>query len=257
LKVLLSLQLKNNNAKNKKENTLSFFNFETETPNEFDKTIATKIRDAIRKKKIRRKASIKQWANHIKLLRTSDNQSESAIEELLEWWIKNIEDQYTPVIQSAKSFREKFDQLISARERKTPSTANVKVSDKANKLAQDLLQLNWPKGSNKQVAAVVELTIARYEQFRTKLRDVEPSTPKLARFRKELLEQLPGQLHFARQWMYKAHRQIEGWEDWSGDLSKFTFTEDSNTFNAMCCDVATNYCNDADRWFKLKDEINQ
>lgn len=64
-----------------------------------------------------RSYSIKAWAIHFTKLRILDKITEDRISSALQWLSDNIEDQYTPVIRSGRSFRDKFSRLESSMER--------------------------------------------------------------------------------------------------------------------------------------------
>lgn len=60
---------------------------------------------------------INSWANSIRLLHTADGVSLDRIEDALLWYEKNHGGDYVPVIESGKSFRDKFIKLENAIER--------------------------------------------------------------------------------------------------------------------------------------------
>lgn len=62
-------------------------------------------------------SQIKEWAKQIRLLSRTSKITIARIEKALDWYKNHIKDPYIPVIQSGKSFREKFLQLESAMER--------------------------------------------------------------------------------------------------------------------------------------------
>ncbi len=59
-------------------------------------------------------ASKEAWTKQIKLLCITSKIAPLRIQKALEWYKNNITDQYTPVIHSGKSLREKFMQLENA-----------------------------------------------------------------------------------------------------------------------------------------------
>ena len=59
------------------------------------------------------------WANQVRLLIEKDlrggrEEKEIRINETLEWFLKNADDQYTPVVECGSSFRKKFTKIEAA-----------------------------------------------------------------------------------------------------------------------------------------------
>lgn len=68
------------------------------------------------------KNSLSSWANEIRLLHEANKISFDRIENAIEWYSKHIKQQYIPVIQCGKSFRDKFVKLENAMERGNQSS---------------------------------------------------------------------------------------------------------------------------------------
>ncbi len=83
----------------------------------FDKLSASKLHKALQvKKKIYRKVNKRQWILQFKKLRIDDGVKKKDIKEVLSWYIRHIGEEFVPQAYSAKSFREKFDQIFAAME---------------------------------------------------------------------------------------------------------------------------------------------
>lgn len=60
---------------------------------------------------------LKQWTNEIRKLHEMNSVSTDRMENVLDWYEENIGLQYTPVVESGASFREKFTRLEDAKQR--------------------------------------------------------------------------------------------------------------------------------------------
>jgi hypothetical protein len=63
-------------------------------------------------------SQIKSWSNDFRRLVEENDVAVERIEKALNWYEKNIGGEYIPVIESGKSFRDKFSKLESAMKRK-------------------------------------------------------------------------------------------------------------------------------------------
>ena len=77
-------------------------------------------------KRITKRANIKSWVGQFKKLNTLDKVKKKLIKEILVWYIDHISQEYIPEAFSAKSFREKFEQIVAAKERKRPKRKRPK-----------------------------------------------------------------------------------------------------------------------------------
>ncbi len=92
-------------------------------------TLASKLRDIVllrRKRNITTK-TLTTWANSFRLLMERDGRELEQIEQVMEWYKVNWRDTYTPVIESADSFRKKFDKVLDAMERNGVQVSNGKI----------------------------------------------------------------------------------------------------------------------------------
>lgn len=81
--------------------------------------IAEKLKQVVTSKsRIKIKPSqVYSWASQIRLLWVSDRINIARIERAVNWYMENYEDEYTPVIESGNSLRDKFIRLEAAMER--------------------------------------------------------------------------------------------------------------------------------------------
>lgn len=105
--------------------------------NKFDRVCAKKLRKALQaKKKIFRKINLNKWILQFKRLRVDDEVEKKDIKKVLLWYIRHIGEDYVPEAYSAKSFKDKFDQIVAA----------MKRSNKGNGEFEDFEVKTWRKG---------------------------------------------------------------------------------------------------------------
>ena len=94
--------------------------------------IATRLRDIVllRRKRTITEKTISDWFNQIRLLVEKDSRSLEEINISLDWYEKHWGDEYVPVIESAKSLREKYDKLLNAISRGGGSVVSLKPNCK-------------------------------------------------------------------------------------------------------------------------------
>jgi hypothetical protein len=82
------------------------------------------------KRKIFRKLNIDKWSIEFKKLHIEDEVKKSKIKEVLSWYVKHIGEDFVPEVYSAKSFRLKFEKIVSAMERNQNTEREKKKSYK-------------------------------------------------------------------------------------------------------------------------------
>jgi len=236
---------------------------------EFDTGTATKLLATCRRHlgashpNVRR-AKIDKWADHIRLLRTTDATKEDTIKQVAAWYCKNIGKDFVPEVFSGKSFRAKFPALERAYRRDV--VASVDAGPEAIAIAISLATLGWPKGSVKAVPAVVQSSLDAYTHhtaqchaFVDKLRrddlskDYGNERTRLLRLGEHLLLIIPPPAHFIRGWMHEVNRQVSNWDEWGGALAPYAFKPTSHRFHNIGRRWAESYCNDPDRWDRFNE----
>lgn len=107
--------------------------------------LANKLSKIIQTKKniLHSQTQIKSWANEFRKLHTINKVKVSRQKKILKWYKNEPESKYLPVVESGKSFREKFIKLESAMNRKqfdnNPKNSlgykgNFKLTKKATKM---------------------------------------------------------------------------------------------------------------------------
>jgi len=84
----------------------------------FDKKCCQKLIELLQtRRKVFRKINLANWITTFKKLRIDDGIKKSRIKKVLIWYIKHFGEDYVPEAYSAKSFRDKFLQIESSKDR--------------------------------------------------------------------------------------------------------------------------------------------
>lgn len=196
----------------------------------------------------------KTWCKEIELLRSKHSKKE--IFRVLSWYIEHIQDAYTPHAFSAKSFREKFDQLCTAMNRDPDS---VELSEEAKEISALLLPMYWPHGTDVDIGITVQRSLDLYTPFYKRISDfaLEPNlTPRTRRILDHILFHriLPPRL-FILNWMRAVRAELMDWSSWKGSLFSFVCDPRGERFQKMGRMWAYRYCHDSSTWDKLLKEM--
>jgi len=231
--------------------------------NEFDVNIAHLLFDTVKSYGHARKTGIgrarpSSWALHIRHLRTLDKVSEEDITTALCWYELHIGEEFVPQIFSGASFRKKFSSLWQQASRGTWCV--IEIAPDVKKVAKRLCTIGWPKGSREHVPAALQTCVNAYQKwlddrnaFIERLRsDFHGKTyanrRSLLSFGKYLVTTMPDALTFAKRWLQDVNKQIQNWDDWSGDLQPLLFQESTKRFTAMGRGWAEYYTKAPARW---------
>jgi hypothetical protein len=146
-----------------------------------------------------------------------------------------------------------------------------------------LRRLRWPKGSGSQLQTVVDASLVFHNQFRKKLIGLQKRLSVSAQKMKDAAKAkgkscsqntgvpmwvLPDFIEtilntgtafrsssFVRKWFEKVYEEVAEWENWSGKLSSYTVSLESERFQKMGADQSTDYCGDSRRWDMLMEEL--
>lgn len=191
-----------------------------------------------------------QWAKEFRLLRHHDNIPIEDIEEVLGWLEDHFSDRYTPIVRSAKSFREKWDNLIAAMERsansKPDKVKKVKPSqldDTASQIYKSLKSLTWPTNAEEQLPDLLQEASATLRRARLiankRYKEVVPSNRRALLAYTRLRNQLRPELlldHFQ-----SAHKTITTWKAWSGNMDMFRFNVECDRLAKVILDSFKEY----------------
>lgn len=230
---------------------------------------ATKLANALRaKRRVTGAVNLQKWSlSFDKLLARI---SEGEIEEVLDWYIANI-DSIDSKVMSAKSFALLF---LWLKREKENSLACDHISAEAKTITDRLLKnLVWFGGSHVQLGPAVQKSLDAYTAFRkavfatierlqkkvlqSSLESRERNNVRrllgFAKFLKD--NQLASPNHFIEQWWVRVNASVQNWQGWSGDLRAFVFSVDSKRLEQQGRDWANAYCNEWQRWDMLLKEI--
>jgi len=232
--------------------------FQDEIPNDcdpFDFECCEKLQKAVPPKK--RKQSIpKTWPDQFRLIREQDQIEKDEIQKVLNWYLKNWKDKWTPKCYTAKAFREKFQRIKDAIERKEPNQKiEIEISPEAESITNRLLSKNWKANQNDNLSGCVQMSLERYEGFRQQLnqalshvnsQSVTERSEKLKnnRFKallNHVIQSLPQTNHFVEQWFESVWNRLNNWDGWNGRLESFIFKVDSQQFQNQLAQIFEQY----------------
>jgi DNA-binding MarR family transcriptional regulator len=244
---------------NKVYTATSGFGFsQDQIPNDcdsFDFECCDKLQKTLPPKK--RKQSIpKTWPNQFRLIREQDQIEKDEIQKVLNWYAENWKDKWTPKCYTAKAFREKFQRIKDAIERKEPNQKlEIQISSEAESITNRLLSKNWKANQNDNLSGCVQMSLKRYEGFRQQLnqalshvnsQSVSERSEKLKnnRFKallNHVIQSLPQTNHFVEQWFESVWNRLNNWDGWNGRLESFIFKVDSQQFQNQLAQIFEQY----------------
>lgn len=242
---------------------------ETPTP---EKKTDPSVQDQIWAKELRtflventtakKKANLKSWANHFRLLRADVDEIDDRIQAALEWLVKNYHKKYTPKPRCGKTFRTKFPQIEAAMAREQEDQP-IEVTEFAVSVAKPLMGLGWPKGSKAHVPAAVQKLLDAHKALREKVAAFAKAHPKGSKPRAATAfahhlttsHDFATSSAFADHWLRRFLDRVREWDGWSGDLVKQTWGGDpgNKEFKAYMRQMAVRWGGDPGDWDKLSD----
>ena len=221
----------------------------------FDLECCEKLQQTLPPKK--RKQSVpKTWPNQFRLLREQDQIEPYEIQKVLKWYSKNWKDKWTPKCYTAKAFRDKFQRIKDAIERKEPNQKlEIEISPEAESITNRLLTKNWKANQNDNLSGCVQMSLERYERFRQQLnqsliqinsQNVSERSEKLKnnRFKallNHVIQSLPQTNYFVEQWFESVWNRLNNWDGWNGRLESFIFKVDSQQFQNQLAQIFEKY----------------
>lgn len=195
------------------------------------------------------KPSIKGWTKSFRLLRQKDEIEEDRIDKVLKWYKSNINEQYIPIVHSAKGFRKLFAKLEAAKNRTatTNVTENTPDGDFCMKYMSCLL---WPerpqypdtKNTGSQLRQFIETSLANYGRYIDVLMGI--CTPQLFKqshylyYTLEIIRDTQVQpTEIIMIWTREIHRIAWNWDKWKGDLMRWVWTLDKKLYQERMRDT--------------------
>jgi hypothetical protein len=232
----------------------------------FDLDIATKLFTACQRflgasHDRLRKSKPTAWAEHIRLLRTTDGYTEAEIRRGLTWFTENIKDKFTPHAYNGEAFRKKFPAIL---EKANKGLIGIEISEAAAKLIQFLHVRNWPATAQAQLPAAVQVSFTAYrewlaarnattarliEEYATVPHNIKTAPLReLVNFGEHLKNCMPSSNNMMLEWFHHILRRYAAWPDWSGDLQPLLFHSGAAEFQRMGREWAQRWCAHPGRW---------
>lgn len=205
--------------------------------------------------------AIKRGAEAFRLLHTRDGIPIKDIKKTLNWYSRNIKEDYTPICHNANSFRRKFPQIKAAMER-AATTALVEeelISDEA-RFVLDHTKLIWPGDEKEVEATFVHQCVDNYQNYLLQLYRVAQQLPceTLQRLAGHLLKKAADVVTFTIGYIHEIHQIAYTWENWKGNLMKWVFDiEKSKRFAQDMRERTREYCGDPKRWDELVKQLKR
>jgi hypothetical protein len=203
------------------------------------------------KLKLRRAWHRSNWEEAFRLLQKDVDGDVARIEEVLAWYEENPK---LFRIVHAKYFRQQFHILEERMERdhkrKPPQ---VIITPDADEVVARLNPTNWPRGSGDQLASAVQRSLDAYRPFRKKINQVKDK--KLTSFIRNIEWDLNRDAkRYVEKWFLRVLKQVKGWKEWNGDLSRYVFSPDHDMLKAEGEDLARKF-GDKKAWKRLMEAI--
>jgi hypothetical protein len=153
----------------------------------FDIKRAKQLYEALaNKRKIMRQPNMGQWVREFHELR-KDGYSRETISRVLFWYTNHIGERYIPAAYAAKTFRQKFQNIMDAMERTGESAIKIEITPATIKLAEI-------KKIPKNLLFAVQKSMNLIQFFLEKARKLENNTAKI------LLERFESPNHLVGTW---------------------------------------------------------
>lgn len=217
--------------------------------NSFARKYAKKLMDELLAKNKVSKGDINKWTKEI--IKLKAEVGKSRLKEVLLWYIRHFTDKYTPKAYTAKTFREKFYNIEDAMNRSGGNITKVKISDTATKITAQLQDRPWPKITTQQLSEAIQISLDRLKVFVNKQKSWQEKNPKhkYFNFSEVVLQEMDNSV-FIKRWFKGVNDRIKNWNDWSGELKGFLFSEDSKQLLLLGRNLAISFCGDSQRWDK-------
>lgn len=197
----------------------------------------------------------------------------AAVQSVIEWYVSHLATDEDPfIVTSARQFRERFD-MLQRRMRKSASGRSAPSKPVEPAVLEILEKIGpWPVADG--LPQAVQSSLDNYRAFRSALtklhkelaplnvpdkRGVSRSSKggDLALFIADLewdfLRDCP---RFVMNWMACARDEAAGWEGWSGNMSHYTFSRDSNRLRKMGERLSMDRSGDVKLWHYLMEKLS-
>jgi hypothetical protein len=211
---------------------------------------ATKLRDALAKAgKVTKPVNTLKWATQFATMRVLDGLNEQEVDTVLVWYCGRVGKEYIPQAYSAKAFRAKYVPIRDARDRELKKgQAEVVVTPHAQKVADNLKHLHWPKGSLATLPEVAQKCIDNMVAFK-ELQAKDDLQHGFAGFR-DWLKPSTSAADRTQEWLRQRFDRVANWDGWSGNTKLLVWSLDNEDVRKWGRSQAATYCGDAGFWDK-------
>lgn len=148
---------------------------------------------------------------------------------LLEWYAARITQPYLPRAHTPRAFRLKFEELEAAMNA-TLSTM-LKIAPEAQRVADRLtIEYDWPTEIESHLAAIVERSAIRFEDFAAKLRAYTPGIVRDLPFIEHVLQTHMHRGFIENLWLPYWHTRVGYHSNYTGSVQALEFDPVSEVF---------------------------
>lgn len=209
----------------------------------------------VRHQWVTRSPRVTLWAQSFRALRTIAGISDTEVRKVLDWYVHHLADRFTPKVQSAEAFRDKFPKIREAMLRKQQDDPEVEATPAAIGLHLALASLKWPGKVHKQMLPFVQLSLDRYDKFCDLLRRKTClEDRRVARAAEVVSRNLSSRLTFVRKWWEDHFSLVKKYPNTR--LSTVAFAVDHKDFTVMGRRWVQDYCGRPDLWDQIVKEIS-
>lgn len=221
----------------------------------FDKC-ASRLFDTIQKNlKITPTTNFKNWAKEFKALH-QQGVDDKRMRNVLIWYCQHMDEKFVPVAHSAKSFREKFTLIESARARskapkeETPPEPEKVTNSKLIELIEFVENLGWGPGTS----SIRQCVIDSWKNFKAWEKRDEEIRPTLKKEIRETIREwdmtynATGCFSVLQIWFENRKLDVENWNDWKGHTRGFIWSINNNYLQKEAIEYVTEYSGSDNHW---------
>lgn len=164
--------------------------------------------------------SLLSWSQVFRKMRKVDKWDSVNIDKILKWYISHADKHFRIKLRNAKEFRSQFGWLTDIYERWEKQNPNITISKETKEVVHNLLKLEWPKETKKQLQVAVETTMDQVVDLFDMLSN---SSSPLASM---LISRMVDPVSFTQTWFEDVHKSIRNWKDRKGNVISFAWDGD-------------------------------
>lgn len=135
---------------------------------------------------------------------------------------------------------------------KAKAEEEVKIYKDVDAILKTISQLEWPAGSDADLAVTVWESVKRYLIFKRKwVKKKKALLNKDTNLTLRLTGFFGSPIDFIRDWMLEIQQEITHWPHWRGPLTKWAFSVNTERFSRWGRTFTYEFCCDSKRWDEL------